>query len=239
MKIFHKTALTIAVATIATVVVAQEIKVGNESLDKAVDRAQSAISRVITSEVSVPNQRIVPELPDQGMKVVVPNSNDPVAVAEMMQQKPELKSFNPNLAKSGQLAVFVSMSMPESSLKRIALETARVGGVMVFRGFINESLKDTVNATKQFANLGVEIQINPELFAAYEVKQVPTFVLASDHDTKTGCSKEQACSGFIKLQGDASLIAIFEAMSDDKSAPDLAKLAQAKLGKLKGYGEAP
>lgn len=239
MKIIHKTLMTTVVAAIATVVVAQEVKVGNESIDKAVDRAQSAISRVIPNDVNVPNQKTVPELPDQGMKVIVPNSNDPIAVAEMMQQKSEVKTFNPNLAKSGQLAVFVSMSMPEASLKRIALETAKVGGVMVFRGFINDSLKETVNATKQFANLGAEIQINPELFAAYEVKEVPTYILAAEHENKTGCSKEKACAGYIRLEGDASLISIFDAMSEDKSAPALAKLALAKLGQLKGYGEAP
>lgn len=239
MKLFSKSVLFFLVIAITTAVVAQEIKVNQDSIDKAVDRAQSAISRVQPSELTVPDQKVVPELPEQGMNVVVPSSNDPIAVSEMMQQKPEIKSFNPNLAKSGQLAVFVSMSMPEASLKRIALETSKVGGIMVLRGFVNDSLKETVNVTKQFANLGAEIQINPELFSAYSITEVPAFVLAENNDNKIGCAKEQACSGFLKLEGDANLVAVFEGMSDEKAAPTLAKLAKAKLGQLKGYGEAP
>lgn len=223
--------------TVVNKVTPHDASVSDLNTDQSNERAQNVINKVQPHEANIPDSKIVPELPGQGMHIKVPESNDPFAVAEMMKSKAQIKTFDPNSAKSAQIAVFVSMSMPAASLKRIALETSKIGGVMVIRGFVNDSMKQTVEAMRPYANLGAEIQINPELFATYGVREVPTFVLAKNTEDKVGCDKEQACSGYLRAEGDASLLSVLESMSNDTKDTALIKLANAKLGQLKGFEE--
>ena len=89
-----------------------------------------------------------------------------------------------------QFIAFASLSMPPASLKQMVHDTARAGGIVVFRGFPGNSMKTfaaelaKVVDNKDFANIGVD----PRLFRAFEVQAVPTYVaVSSDFDP---------CSGF-------------------------------------------
>jgi conjugal transfer pilus assembly protein TrbC len=69
-------------------------------------------------------------------------------------------------------------------------DTAKAGGIVVFRGFPNNSMKRfatelaKVVDANDFANIGVD----PRLFRAFDVQAVPTYVaVSSDFDP---------CSGF-------------------------------------------
>ena len=77
---------------------------------------------------------------------------------------------------------FVSLSMPEEALRRVIRDTAQAGGIVVFRGFPNNSAKQfvarlskVVGDQAKFASVGID----PRLFRAFDVAAVPTYVVAS------------------------------------------------------------
>ena len=91
-----------------------------------------------------------------------------------------------------QLIAFASLSMPPKALKQLIQDTARAGGVVVFRGFPNNSMKEfsqrlgkIVERQDDFANIGID----PRLFRAFDVQAVPTYVaVSSDFDLCAGFS---------------------------------------------------
>ncbi|WP_371262456.1 type-F conjugative transfer system pilin assembly protein TrbC [Sphingobium sp. AP50] len=96
-------------------------------------------------------------------------------------------------AKAGeapQFIAFASLSMPPASLKQMVRDTAKAGGIVVFRGFPHNSMKAfstelaKVVEPQDFASIGID----PRLFRAFDVRAVPTYVaVSSDFDP---------CSGF-------------------------------------------
>lgn len=91
-----------------------------------------------------------------------------------------------------QLIAFASLSMPPKALRQLIEDTARAGGVVVFRGFPNNSMKEfsgalgkIVERQDDFANIGID----PRLFRAFDVQAVPTYVaVSSDFDLCAGFS---------------------------------------------------
>jgi conjugal transfer pilus assembly protein TrbC len=75
--------------------------------------------------------------------------------------------------KKDQLLVFVSFSMPEASLKSLAQAAEQHNAVLITRGLYEDSFVKTANKLK---DLGIGVDINPELFETYQIDAVPTFV---------------------------------------------------------------
>jgi conjugal transfer pilus assembly protein TrbC len=100
--------------------------------------------------------------------------------------------------------VFVSLSMPMGSLVRLAADAQKVGGVLVMRGTVNGSLKQTVEAVQRLSEKGVEVQIDPQAFTRYQVTAVPAMVV--DLSGPQGCEATKACANRSPLvEGDVSL----------------------------------
>ena len=80
--------------------------------------------------------------------------------------------------------------MPPATLKQLIADTARAGGVVVFRGFPNNSAKEFVSRLGQVVQKGdmPNIGIDPRLFRAFDVQAVPTYVAVS--------STFDLCAGF-------------------------------------------
>ena len=95
--------------------------------------------------------------------------------------------------KKDQLLVFVSFSMPEASLKSLARDAEQHNAVLVMRGLYEDSFVKTANKLK---DLGIGVDINPELFETYQVTAVPMFV-----SVKSGqplwCLKGNVTLGFV------------------------------------------
>jgi len=70
--------------------------------------------------------------------------------------------------------VFVSSSMPKTSLQQLALEAKAQGARLIIRGMVNNSMKDTALLVKEINH---PLDIDPKLFKKYRVTQVPTFVI--------------------------------------------------------------
>tara|TARA_B100001778_G_C18261465_1_gene482351 strand:- start:13 stop:531 length:519 start_codon:yes stop_codon:yes gene_type:complete len=113
-------------------------------------------------------------------------------LAQAQQQVPKLN----------QLLIFVSVSMPTASLKQLDQQAKKIGGLLVMRGLVNHSLKDTAALLSQ---KGISAVIDPRLFAMYDVTAVPTFVI---NPTDEHPCFNQACTltpRHDKIAGDVTL----------------------------------
>lgn len=96
-----------------------------------------------------------------------------------------------NGGEAPQFIAFASLSMPDDALKQLVRDTAAAGGVVVFRGFPNNSAKEFVARLSKVVDKGqlASIGIDPRLFRAFEVQAVPTYVtVSSDFDLCAGFS---------------------------------------------------
>lgn len=122
-----------------------------------------------------------------------------VDINEVLRSAPKIERES----SSGPI-VFVSLSMPLGSLVRLAADAQKVGGVLVMRGTVNGSLKQTVEAVQRLSEQGVEIQIDPQAFGRYQVSVVPSMVV--DLSGPQGCEATKACSNRSPvIEGDVSL----------------------------------
>lgn len=108
-----------------------------------------------------------------------------------------------------QFIAFASLSMPPASLRRMIEDTARAGGVVVFRGFPNNSMKEfssrlakIVEHKDAFANIGID----PRLFRAFDVQAVPTYVVvSSDFDVCAGFNCRTPVPPFDRMSGNVTV----------------------------------
>ncbi len=91
------------------------------------------------------------------------------------------------------ILVFVSFSMPKTSLRALAQEAAKHNAALVMRGLKGDSFKTTQKAfleivggdknldPKNMINQDMQgFEVNPELFKTYKITQVPVFVLVKN-----------------------------------------------------------
>lgn len=230
-------------AVLAVVITA----VGAKSLDdidlkNEQTKVQNVLDQVRLKSPIMPQNSDVVTMPDVSPRVpVLPNEQGQVAPTQQLVDPFEVAArakrmyadeIDPRMLEGTNMVVFVSFSMPDASLRRIASEVGKVGGMMVIRGFVDDSLQKTVDASQNFTNLGSQIQIHPDLFREFNVTQVPTYVLVKAGSALEGCSELNVkCQNHLKLEGDASMRAVLERMGKSENKP-LAASAEAILNKL-------
>jgi len=104
--------------------------------------------------------------------------------------------------------IFVSFAMPEATLQRLVDQAARAGAILVLRGLVNGSIRETV--TRMQALIGsrrVAVQIDPEAFDHYGITRTPTFVLDMDGTGAEACASRVCGSSkqFARVAGDVTL----------------------------------
>ena len=75
------------------------------------------------------------------------------------------------------LIIFISLSLPDDSLKNYYLEARRYNAVLAIRGFINDSLKDTVAYFKKSGEEGIAVTVDPESFRKFNVTNAPAIIV--------------------------------------------------------------
>lgn len=83
------------------------------------------------------------------------------------------------------LLVFVSFSMPKTSLKALAESAHKHNAKLVMQGLKDDSFKTTQAAFHELIDHGSQenaqgFEVNPELFKTYKITKVPVFVLIKD-----------------------------------------------------------
>jgi conjugal transfer pilus assembly protein TrbC len=112
------------------------------------------------------------------------------------------------LFRGPQLLVFVSLSMPQGSLRRLIEQGERSRAVLVLRGLKEGSMVKTAVAVREL--LGghkTAIQIDPQGFDRFGVSQVPTFVLLKDGTQLQHCA-DASClppAAYVQVAGDVTI----------------------------------
>lgn len=109
-----------------------------------------------------------------------------------------------------QLRIFVTLAMPEASLKLLARQASKTQATIVIRGLKDESMKSTLAAVQRvIGELPVDWQIDPPAFRRFGIERAPTFVLTAQSASTiaprgctTGCDKPDV---FVSVSGDVSL----------------------------------
>ena len=108
-----------------------------------------------------------------------------------------------------QFIVFASLSMPPESLRPLIADTSRAGGVVVFQGFPNNSMKTfttmldkAINAKANYKSIGID----PRLFRAFNVTAVPAYVaVSSDFDNCDGFNCTTAVPPYDVMTGNVTV----------------------------------
>jgi conjugal transfer pilus assembly protein TrbC len=150
-------------------------------------------------------------------------------LASLHKQLPE----GPPDDEAPQLVVFVSLSMPQASLKRIGQQARQAGAVVAVRGVLHGLGKGnwdkSLKALTPLAETGADIQIHPQLFARYNITAVPTVVVAASPNP--GCQDDACDTRSVSVRGDASLDYILDRIAQRKD--DLGAIARERLQKLR------
>lgn len=224
-----KAAWGVAVCLSVGAVLAQQMP-NTDAINKAMEAAQKRAANVLgeadrkskPSDVVAP--RVVPQF-DQRNVVGV----DPAAIAE------QYKNLGKQATESDapELIVFVSLSMPEASLKRIGEQAKRAGAVVAFRGpkfgLRKGTWTDSMAALKPVVDTGADVQIHPELFTRYNVSVVPTVVVASS--PQAGCQEDACAAAFASVVGDVSLDYALEQLAERKDP--IGKTARDRVKRLR------
>lgn len=147
---------------------------------------------------------------------------------EVVTQKPLPQAF-----------VLVSFSMPEASLERLARDAKDAGVPLVFRGVpetkpSSDSKLPLLNpqslaAFQPLIESGADVQLNPELFSEFNVRQVPALIIKEESPASSdGCIKSAKA---VIVPGDVTLGYALDRLIDRKdSIGDAARTLRAKLG---------
>jgi type-F conjugative transfer system pilin assembly protein TrbC len=76
-------------------------------------------------------------------------------------------------SSSKEVIVFISLGMPDNSLKQLAIEAEKTKARLVVRGLLENNFKTTLTRLQE---LKIPVDIDPTLFELFDVERVPTFV---------------------------------------------------------------
>ena len=152
-----------------------------------------------------------------------------------------IKGAGQNVSSTGrgdapQFIAFASLSMPAPALRQLIADTAKAGGVVVFRGFPNNSIKafsaalgKVVNEKDQLANVGID----PRLFRAFDVQAVPTYVaVSSDFDLCSGLNCQTVVPAHDRITGNVSVRYVLDTFVADRGpGAGVAAVALRSMGK--------
>jgi len=124
------------------------------------------------------------------------------------------------------LLVFVSMSMPTEMLEQYARQANDAGGVLVLRGLIGNSMRQTVAALQSLMEkTGANTLIDPTLYQRFSVSRVPTIIVTDGvimpcSPEETDCSKK--LPAYDQITGNVSIDYALSSFSSSGSAVEKA-----------------
>ena len=183
-----------------------------------------------------PDLKRLDEVPVQGVPKVTPTrpALDIEAIARRHVQLPgNAQQATP---EASGLRIFVTLAMPEASIRLLVEQAERSGATLVLRGLKDNSMKQTLAAVQSLIGpRQVAWNIDPEAFTRYGIRHAPTFVLNRATDGKTA---PETCAGscvagsaYFSVAGDVSLDYALETIV--RRHPDAARFAAPILKRLR------
>ena len=156
-------------------------------------------------------------------------SQDLIKEAENMN-----KNLFPKLSKKYQsqnkknnhngLVIFLSSSLSPTLWSEYQQEIIKYNARPVIKGFIDSSMKKTINFINKIENRKVGVEIDPKLFKKFNITKVPTIILY-DLDQ---CQNDECTPNFDKITGTVSIKYFLERVEQEG---DLSKRATEILSK--------
>lgn len=181
----------------------QQPKITDRDIEEAARRNRMP-SDAELSRVPLPSTPRVDAIPSP----VTPRQIDLGAIARGYEAMGEPKPSGGALTPTSSLLVFVSFSMPDGALTRLLDQAERSGATLLLRGFVGDSLQQTVARTQGLIGTrNVGFQIDPQAFDRFSVRAVPTFVLIKDGAVPAPCSAGTcyASTSYASVAGDVSI----------------------------------
>lgn len=146
----------------------------------------------------------IPDLPEIGS---LPQSEIPAEdISVIVERYKDIGRMQAEQARSLDLLVLVSLSMPDDALRKLAEQAEKADATLVFRGLKENSMTKMGGAIRKILKeRNVHVAIHPPAFQQFSVTHVPAFVLASQEAGKVmddGCARPQT---FVKVSGDVTL----------------------------------
>jgi conjugal transfer pilus assembly protein TrbC len=136
--------------------------------------------------------------------------------------------------KDGVVYVAVSLTMPPQALRQLAKEARAAGAVVVIRGLVGGSFQKTLVAAKGAfdQNSLSGVAIDPQVFRAFEVTRVPTFIVAkAPVEPCNGLDCDSKPTPNDRLAGNISLAEAMRLVAaKGQVAPDVARKALERMG---------
>ena len=138
-----------------------------------------------------------------------------------------------------QAFVLVSFSMPDASLERLARDAKDAGVPLVFRGVPQAKEPadpklpllnpQSLAAFQPLIDSGADVQLNPELFSEFNIRQVPALIVKEEVSASAnGCIQTAKA---VIVPGDVTLGYALDRLTDRKdSIGEAARDLRAKLG---------
>lgn len=138
-----------------------------------------------------------------------------------------------------QAFVLVSFSMPEASLERLARDAKDAGVPLVFRGVPETKPSSdsklpllnpqSLSAFQPLIESGADVQLNPELFSEFNIRQVPALIIKEESSASAdGCVQGTKA---VIVPGDVTLGYALDCLTDRKdSVGEVARTLRDKLG---------
>jgi conjugal transfer pilus assembly protein TrbC len=114
------------------------------------------------------------------------------------------------------LLVFVTLGMPEQTLRLLINQAARTRAVLMLRGLKNASIRQTAARVQQLiGEARVEFQIDPQAFDRFGILTAPTFVMVKAGAPASDCAAGTcvASDAFVSIAGDVSIDYALRAMA--------------------------
>lgn len=134
----------------------------------------------------------------------------------------------------GALYVAVSLTMPGEALRQLSVDAEKAGARLVIRGLVDGSFERTVVVAKEvFGQDALSgLAIEPQVFRAYGVDRVPTFIAAQApvQPCQDGVDCVSAVTPHDRIAGNISLAEALRQLSQrGDAAPGVARAALERL----------
>ena len=181
--------------------------------------SQETIDRIRQAR-PLPDAQAIERAPISSPPRVTP-SDAGTDIEALVRKHADTGAPSPEKATQSALRIFVTLDMPAASLRGLADQAARSGGVLMLRGLKHQSMRATLAAVQALiGERQAAWQIDPEAFKHFAVERAPTFVLLTGNTTS-----------FVAIAGDVSLDYALHAMV--REVPSSRPHAQPFLTRLK------
>lgn len=184
-----------------------------------------------------PDLQRLDQVPLPGLPRITPD-RPAIDLEALARQHAATPRQNPDATRDAPaLRIFVTLAMPDASLRLLVDQARRAGATLLLRGLKDRSMKQTLASVQALIGTNkVAWQIDPEAYTRYGIRHAPTFVLTratADQDASPGTCTGHcvATTAYFSVAGDVSLDYALDTIV--RRHPDAGRVAALFLQRLR------